>query len=162
MASTRSAPQQRDTPSSFQSEHDRIEGLQPHIAIPDHWLLMDNDAKIAACAPIRKKALIGVGELDVSGPQQPRLRLGVRNSRPVDASAARGIATSLYHDLGPRRLVNDMAIHLVARRSWIVDRQWPAQITHENYKNLPRITLTSVGLRAAEAEQLHVVNGQHR
>ena len=60
-----------DALQSYQSEPDRIHGLQPNITIPDDWLLMDNDSKVAACATIQEKALIGVGELDVSDPEQP-------------------------------------------------------------------------------------------
>jgi hypothetical protein len=143
-------------------EPQNIRGLQYNLVIPDQWLLLTNDGKVANCAAIRQKAFMGIGELDVSDPENPRLHLGGRNSRNIQTSAARAIGTSVYHNSGPRRLITDMALHLVIRRPWIQSQSWPKQITDKNYKKLPPIILTELGQRAAWAHQLHIINGQHR
>ena len=141
---------------------DSIKGLELNLTIPDRWLTLSTDAKVATCSQIRECALIGVRELSVFDPEKPRLRLGGRNARPIHHQSAKRIAHDVYHDSGPRRLTAEMALTLVIRRSWIKEDSWPKHIDPMNYKSLPPISFTSIGHKAAAANQVHVINGQHR
>jgi hypothetical protein len=141
---------------------ENIRGLQFNLTIPDEWLTLTTDAKIAACAEIRDRALIGIGELNIFDPENPRLRLGGRNARPIHPQSAKRIGLDVYQYSGPRRLTTEMALNLVVRPSWIRKEPWPGQITHSNYESLPHIEFTDIGQKAANAGQVHVINGQHR
>ncbi|KAF8314833.1 uncharacterized protein EI90DRAFT_3089466 [Cantharellus anzutake] len=137
-------------------------GLQWNLTVAKDWLTMNKDMKIATCADIREKALVGIGELEVFDPRRPRLRLGGRNPRRIKTNAVKRIGNDIYNDAGPRRLTPDMAIHLVVRRSWIQTQAWPRQITHQNYQSLPPVVFSDAGQEAASSNQIHVINGQHR
>jgi hypothetical protein len=144
------------------SRAENIRGLQFNLMLPEQWIQMSPDERIVQCAQIRKQALIGVGELEVYDGDKLRLQLGGRNARPIQDTPAKQIAEDVYRYSGPRRLTTDMALNLVVRTPWINKQEWPRRIDTSNYKSLPPITFTELGHRAANANQVHVINGQHR
>ncbi|KAF8313946.1 uncharacterized protein EI90DRAFT_3136315 [Cantharellus anzutake] len=148
--------------SSAKPTVDNLRGLQFNLTISDEWFSLTTDAKIAACVEIRERALIGIGELNVYDPETPCLRLGGRNARPIHTPSAKRIGLDVYQHSGPRRLTTEMALNLVIRPSWVANETWPRQITHSNYESLPHIKFNDLGEKAANAGQVHVINGQHR
>ncbi|KAF8315995.1 uncharacterized protein EI90DRAFT_3021735 [Cantharellus anzutake] len=148
--------------SSAKPTIDNLRGLQFNLTISDEWFSLTTDAKIVACVEIRDRALIGIGELDVYDPETPCLRLGGRNARPIHTPSAKRIGLDVYQHSGPRCLMTEMALNLVIRPSWVANEIWPRQITHSNYESLPHIKFNDLGEKAANAGQVHVINGQHR